>query len=79
MAKRFNDIEKYSSDVHDPTTLAKTRERYLTAIEELVEIERSEHNALLHHVLKGAAHDFFFADVSKRDPRPTLGEAFDML
>jgi hypothetical protein len=35
MAKRFNDKEKYSSDIHDPTTLAKTRERYLTAIKEL--------------------------------------------
>jgi hypothetical protein len=49
----------------------------LTTIEEL-EINRSEHTALLHHVLKGAAHDFFFANISKRDPRPTLGEAFDM-
>jgi hypothetical protein len=78
MSKRFQNDEKYSSDVSDPTTLAKTRERYMTAINEL-EIDRADQTAFLHHVLKGAANDFFFADISKRDPLPMLGEAFDML
>jgi hypothetical protein len=78
ISRRFQNDEKYSSDVSDPTTLAKTRERYMTAIDEL-EIDRSDQTAFLHHILKGAANDFFFTDISKRDPLPLLGEAFDML
>jgi hypothetical protein len=78
MSKRFHDNEKYSSDVSDPTTLAKTRERYLTAVEELG-IDRSDQTSFLHHILKGAANDFFFSDISKREPRPTLGEAFNLI
>jgi hypothetical protein len=78
ISKRFNDAEKYSSDVNDPTTLAKTRERYMTAVDEL-EIDRSDQTAFLHHILKGAANDFFYSDISNQDPRPSLGEAFGLL
>jgi hypothetical protein len=72
MSKRFNESDKYSS------TLAKTRECYITAVEEL-EIDKSDQTALLHHILKGAANDFFFASIANRDPHPLLGEAFEML
>jgi hypothetical protein len=78
ISKRFKEDEGYSSDVSDPTTPAKTRERYLTAIEEL-EIDRIDHTTFLHHILKGASIDFFFSDISGRDPRPRLGEAFELL
>jgi hypothetical protein len=47
-----------------PTTLAKTRERYITAVEELG-IDKSDQTALLHHKLKGAANVFFFREYRK--------------
>jgi hypothetical protein len=78
MSNRFNESEKYSSEVSDPTTLAKTRERYITAVEEL-EIDKSDQTALLNLILKGAANDYFFASIANRDPRPLLGKAFEML
>jgi hypothetical protein len=78
ISKRFKEDEGYSSDVSDPTTPAKTRERYLTAIEKQ-EIDRIDHTTFLHHILKSASNDFFFSDISGRDPRPRLGEAFELL
>jgi hypothetical protein len=71
MSNRFKENEKYSSDVSDPRTLAKTIERYITAIEEL-EIERSDQAAFLHHILEGADNDCFFASIANSDPRPLL-------
>jgi hypothetical protein len=50
----------------------------VTAVDEL-EIDRSDQTAFLHHILKGAANDFFYSDISNQDPRPSLGEAFGLL
>jgi hypothetical protein len=58
MSKRFNESDKYSSEVSEPFTLAKTGERYITAVEEL-EIDKSGQSALLHHILKCAANVFY--------------------
>jgi hypothetical protein len=49
----------------------------MTAIADL-EINRADQSVLLHSVLNSAANDFYFADVSKRDHLPILGEAFYM-
>jgi hypothetical protein len=70
------DHQEYSPDVSDPTSPAKTRESYTTAIAEL-KIDRSDQTAF--HVLKGEANAFLFADVSKRDSRPMSGQTIDMI
>jgi hypothetical protein len=62
MSSRFRDSEKFSSDIDDPTTLRKTRERFRCACKELG-IPGEEQAGRLHHVLKGAAHDFYFGEM----------------
>jgi hypothetical protein len=81
MSSRFRDSEKYSSDIDDPTTLRKTRERFSCACKELG-IPREEQAGLLHHVLKGAAHDFYFGEMQSHIPNGTpisLQEAYTLL
>jgi hypothetical protein len=62
MSSRFRDSEKFSPDIDDPTTLRKTRQRFIFACKELG-IPREEQAGQLHHVLKGAAHDFYFGEM----------------
>jgi hypothetical protein len=81
MSSRFRDSEKYSSDIDDPTTLRKTLERFSCACKELG-IPREEQAGLLHHVLKGAANDFYFGEMQSHIPNGTLislQEAYTLL